>query len=44
MAGRLDDGGPDLDVTHEINVTPFIDVILERRLITQRTTASWQPV
>lgn len=28
MAGRLDPGGDDLEETHEINVTPFIDVIL----------------
>jgi biopolymer transport protein ExbD len=28
MAARLDPGGDDLDETHEINVTPFIDVIL----------------
>lgn len=28
MAGRLSDGGDDLDLNHEINVTPFIDVIL----------------
>ncbi|MCF8480909.1 MAG: TonB system transport protein ExbD [Rhodospirillum sp.] len=28
MAGRLDDGGDDLHESHEINVTPFIDVML----------------
>jgi biopolymer transport protein ExbD len=28
VASRLDPGGDDLDETHEINVTPFIDVIL----------------
>lgn len=28
MAGRLDQSGDDLHETHEINVTPFIDVIL----------------
>jgi biopolymer transport protein ExbD len=28
MAVRLDHGGEDLAETHEINVTPFIDVIL----------------
>lgn len=28
MAARLDHGGDDLVETHEINVTPFIDVIL----------------
>jgi len=28
MAARLDDGGDELAETHEINVTPFIDVIL----------------
>jgi biopolymer transport protein ExbD len=28
MAVRLDHGGDDLEETHEINVTPFIDVIL----------------
>ncbi|CCB65850.1 MULTISPECIES: TonB system transport protein ExbD [unclassified Hyphomicrobium] len=28
MAGRLDDGGDDLVENHEINVTPFIDVML----------------
>ena len=28
MAARLDRGGDDLDMGHEINVTPFIDVIL----------------
>ncbi len=28
MAARLDPGGDDLEETHEINVTPFIDVIL----------------
>jgi biopolymer transport protein ExbD len=28
MAVRLDHGGDDLEVAHEINVTPFIDVIL----------------
>jgi biopolymer transport protein ExbD len=28
MAGRLHDGGDDLQETHEINVTPFIDVML----------------
>lgn len=28
MAAKLNHGGDDLDVTHEINVTPFIDVIL----------------
>ncbi len=28
MAGRLDDGGDELAETHEINVTPFIDVVL----------------
>jgi biopolymer transport protein ExbD len=28
MAGRLQDGGDDLVETHEINVTPFIDVML----------------
>ena len=28
MAGRLDDGTDDLVEAHEINVTPFIDVIL----------------
>jgi biopolymer transport protein ExbD len=28
MAGRLDDGGDDLAENHEINVTPFIDVML----------------
>ena len=28
MAARLDHGGDDLDEVHEINVTPFIDVIL----------------
>ncbi len=28
MSARLDPGGDDLEETHEINVTPFIDVIL----------------
>ncbi len=28
MAGRLDSGGDDLVENHEINVTPFIDVML----------------
>jgi biopolymer transport protein ExbD len=28
MAARLDDSGDDLNETHEINVTPFIDVML----------------
>ena len=28
MAARLDDSGDDLEEAHEINVTPFIDVIL----------------
>ncbi|WP_413206410.1 TonB system transport protein ExbD [Rhodospirillum sp. A1_3_36] len=28
MAGRLDDGGDELLESHEINVTPFIDVML----------------
>jgi biopolymer transport protein ExbD len=28
MAARLEDRGDDLEETHEINVTPFIDVIL----------------
>ena len=28
MAGRLDDGSGDLAENHEINVTPFIDVML----------------
>jgi len=28
MAGRLDDGSDDLAEAHEINVTPFIDVML----------------
>ena len=28
MAGHLDDGADDLVETHEINVTPFIDVML----------------
>ena len=28
MAGRLSDDGDDLTETHEINVTPFIDVML----------------
>src|SRR5688572_6382345 len=28
MATRIDDAGDDLVETHEINVTPFIDVIL----------------
>lgn len=28
MAGRLDHGGDDLGELHEINVTPFIDVML----------------
>ena len=28
MAVSLDDGDDDLDETHEINVTPFIDVML----------------
>jgi biopolymer transport protein ExbD len=28
MASRLDDGGDDLAENHEINVTPFIDVML----------------
>jgi len=28
MAAKLDHGGDDLEETHEINVTPFIDVIL----------------
>lgn len=28
MAAKLSSGGDDLDVNHEINVTPFIDVIL----------------
>ena len=28
MAGRLDDDGDDLVENHEINVTPFIDVML----------------
>jgi biopolymer transport protein ExbD len=28
MSARLDHGDDDLDVVHEINVTPFIDVIL----------------
>jgi biopolymer transport protein ExbD len=28
MAGRLNDDGDDLTETHEINVTPFIDVML----------------
>ena len=28
MAGQLDDGDDDLAEAHEINVTPFIDVIL----------------
>ena len=28
MAVRLDDGGDELDEAHEINVTPFIDVML----------------
>ena len=28
MASRLDEGADDLVETHEINVTPFIDVIL----------------
>jgi biopolymer transport protein ExbD len=28
MGVRLDDGGDDLDEIHEINVTPFIDVML----------------
>ncbi len=28
MAGRLDDGGDDLAENHDINVTPFIDVML----------------
>jgi biopolymer transport protein ExbD len=28
MAGRMDDGGDELTETHEINVTPFIDVML----------------
>ncbi|WP_158044991.1 TonB system transport protein ExbD [Skermanella pratensis] len=28
MAAKLDQGDDDLDETHEINVTPFIDVIL----------------
>jgi biopolymer transport protein ExbD len=28
MAGRIDEGGDDLVEVHEINVTPFIDVIL----------------
>ena len=28
MAGQLDDGGDDLAENHEINVTPFIDVML----------------
>ena len=28
MSVRLDHGGEDLDEVHEINVTPFIDVIL----------------
>jgi biopolymer transport protein ExbD len=28
MAGRLGDDGDDLSETHEINVTPFIDVML----------------
>src|SRR5262244_1243116 len=28
MAGRLDDGTDDLVEAHEINVTPFIDVML----------------
>ena len=28
MSARLTDGGDDLELTHEINVTPFIDVIL----------------
>jgi biopolymer transport protein ExbD len=28
MSARLDHGGDDLDEVHEINVTPFIDVML----------------
>lgn len=28
MAAKLNQGGDDLEVNHEINVTPFIDVIL----------------
>ncbi|MEZ5852432.1 MAG: TonB system transport protein ExbD [Hyphomicrobiaceae bacterium] len=28
MAGGLDEGGDDFAETHEINVTPFIDVVL----------------
>ena len=28
MAGRIKDSDDDLDVNHEINVTPFIDVML----------------
>ncbi len=28
MAGRLDNDGDDLTENHEINVTPFIDVML----------------
>jgi len=28
MAGRIDEGGDDLVEAHEINVTPFIDVML----------------
>ncbi|WP_027134050.1 TonB system transport protein ExbD [Geminicoccus roseus] len=28
MAAKLDDGGDDLGETHDINVTPFIDVVL----------------
>jgi biopolymer transport protein ExbD len=28
MAGQIDSGGDDLDELHEINVTPFIDVML----------------
>ncbi len=28
MAGGLDNGGDDLNENHEINVTPFIDVML----------------
>ncbi|MGE4278328.1 MAG: TonB system transport protein ExbD [Magnetospirillum sp.] len=28
MAAKLNHGGDELDVNHEINVTPFIDVIL----------------
>jgi biopolymer transport protein ExbD len=28
MAAKLDEGGDDLGETHDINVTPFIDVVL----------------